>query len=572
MTTKKGYKTFGYIYLLMSMVLFFLGLYYLSTDKNYMFEYSLLNLNSMSMSFTVFISWMSMLFMSLVFYISSMVMFYSSNYMEDNKYPVRFILLIMMFIMSMSFLILISNLITILLGWDGLGLTSYLLVVFYQNSKSSNAGMTTLLVNRIGDVALILAIGLMFNYGGWNWDYYIEFFHRSNYTRFICVMIILAALTKSAQIPFSPWLVAAMAAPTPVSALVHSSTLVTAGVYLLIRFSHLYSPDHMSILLFISLLTGIMSGMAAVFEFDLKKIVALSTLSQLSLMVSILALGEKELAFFYLLIHALLKALLFMCVGAIIHSMDGFQDIRLMGGLAFCMPITCSFMTISNLSLCGVPFLAGFYSKDLMVEVSMSKPLNLMVVASFYFIVSLTVCYSVRLVYYLMIKESSYLCFSNVSEKLSPMHYSMFGLIFYAAFSGSMMSWLIFVTPYFTNLPEQQKSSIILTIGLSLWFSLLFSQVGFFSLINTLLLTKLFYIFGLWNLPVLISYGMNIPISNLGDLFISAIEQGWFEYYGSLNLSLKWKDLSKFLQILSKNHVVIYTGLVILWVLILLLV
>jgi NADH-ubiquinone oxidoreductase chain 5 len=194
---------------------------------------------------------------------------------------------------------------------------------------------------------------------------------------------------------------AAIAAPTPVSALVHSSTLVTAGVYLLIRFNVLLVDNLFGqSLLLISGLTIFMAGLGANFEFDLKKIIALSTLRQLGLIIRILAIGYPVLAFFHLLTHALFKALLFICAGAIIHNIKNFQDIRVIGGLTLHIPLTSSCFNVANLALCGMPFLAGFYSKDLILEIVSLSYLNSFRFFLFFFSTGLTVCYSFRLVFY----------------------------------------------------------------------------------------------------------------------------------------------------------------------------
>ena len=194
----------------------------------------------------------------------------------------------------------------------------------------------------------------------------------------ISTLVILAAMTKSAQIPFSAWLPAAMAAPTPVSALVHSSTLVTAGVYLLIRFREVVNNIYAGkLLLLLSGLTIFMAGVGANYEYDLKKIIALSTLSQLGLIMMILSMGYATLAYFHLLAHALFKALLFLCAGAIIHGIGDIQDIRCIGRLVGQMPLTLSCLNVANFALCGLPFLAGFYSKDLILEVSTLSLVNI---------------------------------------------------------------------------------------------------------------------------------------------------------------------------------------------------
>jgi NADH-ubiquinone oxidoreductase chain 5 len=194
---------------------------------------------------------------------------------------------------------------------------------------------------------------------------------------------------------------AAIAAPTPVSALVHSSTLVTAGIYLLIRFNSLIINNlFIQFLLLLRSLTIFIAGLGANFEFDLKKIVALSTLSQLGLIIGILCIGFPMLAFFHLLTHALFKALLFMCAGIIIHLIQNFQDIRYIGSLVVQLPITITYFNIANMALCGFPFLAGFYSKDLILEFCSFLNVNFVIYFLYFFSTGLTVCYSLRLIYF----------------------------------------------------------------------------------------------------------------------------------------------------------------------------
>lgn len=215
--------------------------------------------------------------------------------------------------------------------------------------------------------------------------------------------MVLAAITRRAQIPFSAWLPAAIAAPTPVSALVHSSTLVTAGVYLLIRFNELLGRR--IFLIYVSILTIVISGLGANLEMDLKKIIALSTLRQLGVIIMTLSMGIVELTYFHLFSHALFKSLLFLCAGAYIHGYGDTQDIRILGGRGKVFPVTRLFFIGCSLSLCGFPFLSGFYSKDLILESFFIGEINL-----FFFIIVIlgilsTVGYSVRLVYYIFMKN-----------------------------------------------------------------------------------------------------------------------------------------------------------------------
>lgn len=215
----------------------------------------------------------------------------------------------------------------------------------------------------------------------------------------MALCILIAGITKRAQIPFSAWLPAAMAAPTPVSALVHSSTLVTAGVFLFIRFyPSLVNWDFFKpALLFISVLTLLMAGIAANYENDLKKVIALSTLSQLGVIMIRLGLGSLYLALFHLYTHALFKALLFLCAGTIIHGRSNNQDIRYRGLMSAHLPYTVSCINIANLSLCGAPFLRGFYSKDLILEYSLSNPTRALIVVLIFLATGITSAYSFRL-------------------------------------------------------------------------------------------------------------------------------------------------------------------------------
>merc|ERR1711973_449607 len=194
------------------------------------------------------------------------------------------------------------------------------------------------------------------------------------------ILILVAAITKRAQLPFSSWLPAAIAAPTPVSALVHSSTLVTAGIYLLIRINLIIIEININyILLIIGIITIIMSGITAIIEIDIKKIIALSTLSQLGIIIIILGLGNPILSFFHLISHAFFKAILFICAGIIIHNIKDYQDIRKIGFSFNNLNYSISIIIIANLSLCGLPFIRGFYSKDLIIEIIIIKGKNLII-------------------------------------------------------------------------------------------------------------------------------------------------------------------------------------------------
>jgi NADH-ubiquinone oxidoreductase chain 5 len=242
----------------------------------------------------------------------------------------------------------------------------------------------------------------------------LQHIYKSVDTGLVCLLVVLAAITKSAQIPFSAWLPAAIAAPTPVSALVHSSTLVTAGVYLLIRFHTLLGVNNF--LFYTGVFTIFMSGLGANFETDLKKIIALSTLRQLGLIIITLSIGFYEISFFHLLTHALFKSLLFLCAGVFIHSMGDIQDIRHLGGVIISCPVTSFYFIGASLALCGFPFLAGFYSKDLILEVYFMLHTNRFMYVFIFVATVFTLTYSVRLMYYLFFKNLGVKTLFNLEE------------------------------------------------------------------------------------------------------------------------------------------------------------
>jgi len=399
--------------LIISMFIVVLGVYAYFKDMVIFIEWEVLYSQSLNLVFTLLFDWISLIFMFIVIFISSIVIMYSYSYIGQDKSLNRFIMLVYLFVISMVLIIVSPNMIRILLGWDGLGLISYVLVVYYQNVKSANAGIITVLSNRLGDVAILITISWMRNYGGWDFFYFQEIFKLLD-LQYIMILVLLAGITRRAQIPFSAWLPAAIAAPTPVSSLVHSSTLVTAGVYLLIRFNELLGIN--SFLLLVSVITLFMSGLGANFEFDLKKIIALSTLRQLGVIMITLSLGLWELAFFHLIRHALFKSLLFLCAGFYIHSSLDSQDIRFIGKLVHSYPLVNVYFVGCSLSLCGFPFLAGFYSKDLILERYFFSRMNLIVYLLLFIGTLLTIIYSMRLLFYI---------FMNIASKISLKFYSV---------------------------------------------------------------------------------------------------------------------------------------------------
>nr|YP_009104432.1 NADH dehydrogenase subunit 5 [Callitettix biformis]AFV32134.1 NADH dehydrogenase subunit 5 [Callitettix biformis] len=542
------------VLMVFSLLFFFVSIYLIISDSMFLFEWLIISINSNCIYMSFIFDWMSMVFMSFVLGISSLVICYSMEYMYYDVNSKRFMFLVFLFILSMMFLIISPNLVSILLGWDGLGLVSYCLVIYYQNNSSFNAGMLTALSNRVGDVMLLVSIAWMMNFGSWHYFFYLE--KLGEFYMFIFV-IIIASFTKSAQLPFSSWLPAAMAAPTPVSALVHSSTLVTAGVYLLIRFDFLICNFYfVDFFIIISLLTMLMASICANFEFDLSKIIALSTLSQLGFMMSVLMLGFSTMAFFHLLIHALFSALLFLCSGVVIHCMWGNQDIRFMGNLIIQMPIISSCMNISNLALCGFPFLSGFYSKDLIIDMINMSMLNFFFFFFLMISIGLTVMYSFRLSYYSMSCDMNSFCYLSVFDDSKNMKVSILFMVFFSVFGGSFMSWLIFKTPMLVCLPLNLSMSTIFFVLFGGWLGYELSLFNF-SFINYYSLS-VFFMGSMWFLPIFFTSFINKVFFSFNLLYYSILDQGWGEYIGPMGLSNFIVYIFKYNQFVQINNFSIY--------------
>lgn len=386
--------------------------------------------------FIVFGDIIRVLFLFIIICISSLVLMFSKEYIKIDFIYSRFFYILFLFVVSIFFLILSPNLFSLLLGWDGLGLRSFLLVCYYQNIKALDAGFVTILTNRLGDVAILLGIGLISCVG------LLNFRDDSSKLGFISFILLLAGFTKSAQFPFSAWLPAAIAAPTPVSALVHSSTLVTAGVYLLIRFFNLVNREEwLKIICIVRLYTMLLSGYSANFEFDLKKIIALSTLSQLGFIMFIISNRIVYAAYYYLLIHAFFKSIMFICAGYLIHLSNGIQDIRLINSNII-RPLIIIFFRISNLSLIAFPFRAGYYFKHLAVGYLFRLHLDFFIFFMFLLRILFTVRYSLRISYFIFIKINNKII-EKIFEGWDFILWSIFYHRLLVLFGRNFLIWLL---------------------------------------------------------------------------------------------------------------------------------
>ena len=347
--------------------------------------------------------------------VSSLVHIYSIGYMSHDPNKPRFMSYLSLFTFSMLMLVVSDNFLQLFFGWEGVGLCSYLLIGFwYQKESANNAAIKAFLVNRVGDFGLAIGIFLIFYYfGTLNYsevfikaaasiDKEISFLgFNTNLITIICLSLFIGAMGKSAQFLFHTWLPDAMEGPTPVSALIHAATMVTAGVFLVVRCSPLfeYSQIALNFVAITGMITAVFAASVALVQNDIKKIIAYSTCSQLGYMFFAAGVGAYHVAIFHLFTHAFFKALLFLGSGSVIHAFKEEQDIRLMGGVWRKIPYTWFLMLIGTLALTGFPFLSGFYSKDAIIEFAFFKgtPLGQYAMTVGIFTAFLTAIYSWRL-------------------------------------------------------------------------------------------------------------------------------------------------------------------------------
>lgn len=352
------------------------------------------NFSGLDISLVLLFDYFSIVFLNFVLTISFVVIIYRYYYMGGDTTEYRFIIIVRLFVLSIGLLILSPTFLGIITGWDGLGVTSFLLVIYYINRRSLRSGLITIYTNRLGDVAILIAFYCILKHGLIGGDSFII-----KRVILLIILILIGGITKRAQIPFSSWLPAAIAAPTPVSSLVHSSTLVTAGVYLFIRFYYIYIYILIGkIFRIIRLITSLFAGLIACYETDLKKLVAISTLSQLGLIIFIISLGDLFLCHFHIVSHALFKALLFLRCGLIIIIRSGGQDIRFIGGIIFNIKIIFIFLLLANIRLVGVPFISGFFSKDLIIEITIFKGEYILIFLILLFSCVFSIIYSLKII------------------------------------------------------------------------------------------------------------------------------------------------------------------------------